>query len=205
MTRQRWCSDQGFRGRSQFGRGARREGFATLRDIISRFRVSWGKQYLERYLRARWDTELRDSSREYHLLQNSKGRPPTASQFAKAAVSPVNHWFGGDLSSLYRAIGIKSPITPNHRERIPIDRVALARAVAEALDGKLVGSAHFGEVAPWYLQLEEVLGRPPELKEFGVSKLGWLGQEKTQDPEVIWRIYRAAVESTKMTFLASGQ
>jgi hypothetical protein len=78
--------------------GSRRVGFERLRDIITRYRRAWVEQYLDAYLRARWETEIREASRLHAQAIAEKGKPPTPKQFARHVVTATSHWFGGDLS-----------------------------------------------------------------------------------------------------------
>jgi hypothetical protein len=183
----------------QISRGSRRKGFETLRDIITYHRRRWAEQYLTGYLRARWESEVREAARQHNLLLHEKGKV-LIRQFVKIALKPTNHWFGGDISGLYRTIGEKAPLTPCRRCLIPEDRVSFVRLVARVLEGKLVNHVSLASESLWYLQLEEALGRPPDLKEFGVRRLGWLGQEITQDADEVWRIYAQAVAEAKRSF-----
>ena len=49
----------------------------------------------------------------------------------------------------------------------------------------------------WYVQLEEGLGHPPEMKEFGLSKFKQLCPVIHEDVEKAWNIYREAIEEAK--------
>lgn len=90
----------------------RREGFEILRDVVTRHRRAWAAQHLDGYLRHRWDSELRQVSREYSRRIAAAGKPPTPRQFASFAASVANHWFGGDLAALYAALGEQSLVDP---------------------------------------------------------------------------------------------
>lgn len=118
------------------GRGSRKGGFDKLTEIITRYRHKWTEQYLQNYLRARWESEVRGAERAYHTLASVKGTPPTLKQFAKAATVPTNHWFGGDVSCLYEAIGQESPSQPQYCCIMPRDRAAFVRSVYYSLGGK---------------------------------------------------------------------
>jgi hypothetical protein len=121
------------------GSGSRRNGFERLRDIISRYRRSWGERWLESYLRARWDIPLRTASQAYNKLLHDKGKAPTAKQTAKLAEGVTNQWFAGDLHAFYGAIGEKSPIQPIRRLRLPQDRERFIRVVFTRLGGRTLG------------------------------------------------------------------
>lgn len=177
-------------------RGSRRGGFDLLRDIITRYRQRWMEQHLTRYLRIRWESELQEAARQHHLLLHEKGKVLLRS-FARIAERPTNHWFGGDITGLYRAIGEKSPLKPYRRALIPYDRRGLVGHVAALLEGKLANSQHLAPQSLRYLQLEEALGRAPSLEEFGVKHLGWLDQELPRTAADVWQIFTQAVEAVK--------
>ena len=109
--------------------GSRRPGFEKLRDIISRHRRGWAGQYYDVYLRARWESEIKEAERAYNVLVNQKGKAPTLKQFVAQAVTATNHWFGGDVSDLYGAIREKSPVQPCYYPVMPTDRLEFARRV----------------------------------------------------------------------------
>ncbi len=88
--------------------GSRRSGFEFLRDIVTRYRRAWSAKCLDAYLRARWESEIQGAARQYARYIEVQGKAPTEKQFAKVAEAPTNHWFGGDVNSLYAAIGEKA-------------------------------------------------------------------------------------------------
>ncbi len=202
----------------QVNRGERRRGFERLRDIVTRHRRAWAAEHFERYLRGRWESELRAAGREYNRLLEDKGKPPTLKQFAGRAASATNHWFGGDISALYGALGEKVQSHPERVARMPSDRVAFAWSVFRELGGTpfrlpQVASVEAGdeqnerwrtysnlkrlaEYSLWYVQLKESLGRPPELKEFGRNKLEWSASTLASDTDQAWERYRRAVEAS---------
>jgi hypothetical protein len=203
--------------------GSRRSGFAKLRDVLTEHRRAWADQYLEKYLRARWETELREAARFHAQIIADKGKPPTPKQFARHASAATNHWFGGDMSAFYAAIGEKSVVRPERVTLLPSDRIGFAKRVFEALGGKpferqtLVANrgegvaqaaeqdrhTKFGWLAEESLrliQLEEALGRPPELKEFGTSGFEYRSDVFSPDPQQAWANYVAVVEATRMRF-----
>jgi hypothetical protein len=162
----------------------RRDGFEILRDIVTRHRRAWAAAYLDRYLNDYWPAELREVAEGYNRLILEKGKPPTAKQFARLAESSVNDWFGGDLAGVYAAIGAKSPIRSERVSLMPEDRVAFAWAVFTELGGqeimpKTPDDHVWNNYVPYYaleklaggalryIQLEEALGRSPELSEYG--------------------------------------
>jgi hypothetical protein len=115
------------------GRQVRRGGFEQSRDIVSRYRRQWAEMHLETYLAARWRTELRGTARSYSLMREDKGKAPTAKQFAKHAAPAANHWFGGDVSQLYSALGEKAPVKPVREGWFPDNRLGFAWSVYRAL------------------------------------------------------------------------
>jgi hypothetical protein len=197
--------------------GQRRRGFEELRDVVTRHRRAWTAASFERYLRARWEEELRAVGREYNRLMEEKGKPPTPRQFAGRAVAVTNHWFGGDLAALYGALGEKTPLQPERVALMPADRAAFAWSVFRALGGtpfrreRVVASREaadeqnergevyntlkrLAELSLWYVQLKEALGRPPELKDFGRGKFEWAATTLAGDIETAWTRYQEAVK-----------
>lgn len=116
--------------------GSRRSGFERLRDVLTRYRRIWADRYLDTYLRARWESELRGASQEYGKLVNVKGKPPTLKQFAKFAEAATNHWFGGDVRQLYTALGKECPSLPARVRLLVRPLRDLAYQVFTALGGK---------------------------------------------------------------------
>jgi hypothetical protein len=180
-------------------RGYRRAGFERLRDTVTRYRRAWTAAYFEAYLRARWETELRETAREYNKLFEVKRKAPTMKQFGKFAAEPTNRWFGGDVSQLYRALGEKSPVSPVRRRHLHEPPAQFAQRVFTAIGGvptsweqlssTIVGRDREKQDAAWrahrdrvklasislkYVQLREALDRPPTLKEFGPSSFYYL-------------------------------
>ena len=180
-------------------RGYRRAGFERLRDIVTRYRRAWTDAYFETYLRTLWESELKETAREHNKLVEVKRKSPTMKQFAKHAVLPTNHWFGGDVSQLYRALGEKSPVAPVRRRFLHETPTKFAKRVFTALGGvpttweelakTIVGTDRAKQDAAWrthqdrvklatlslkYVQLREALNRPPTLKEFGPGSFYYL-------------------------------
>lgn len=201
--------------------GSRRSGFAKLRDVLTKHRRAWADQYLELYLRARWETELREAARLHAQMIADKGKPPTPKQFARDAVAVTNHWFGGDLSSFYASIGEKSMVRAERVSLLPADRFTFARQVFESLGGQPFERRTFvsdreeglaqaaqqdrhtklgwlAEESLRLIQLEEALGRPPELKEFGAAGFEYRSGVLAPDPQEAWTNYLAVVEAARM-------
>jgi hypothetical protein len=200
--------------------GTRRSGFEGLRDIVTQYRRTWATKYLDEYLRARWESEIRQTAREFARHLEVKRKPPTGKQFAKVAEAPANHWFGGDAGSLYAAFGEKAP-TPMRRVRLlPSDTTSLAVCVFYALGGSKTEAptvtyredeaerarrqaerdAHSGRtrlstLSVWYAQLREALGRQPSVVEFGRARFEPLSAVLDEDPVRAWTVYAAAVDS----------
>lgn len=200
----------------QMSNGSRRSGFELLRDVITRYRRWWSTQYFEAYLRALWETELKLTGRQFHLMTEERGKPPTLKQFVKHAIDPARHWFAGDVSLLYAALGHKLVAEVVRSLCMPQDRERFASIVFAQLGGvpferqAVVGSREEGErqaseqdrhhklrrlaaESLTYVQLSEALGRAPTLKEFG-SKFEWPSTALCEDVEAAWRLYAAAVE-----------
>jgi hypothetical protein len=196
--------------------GSRRPGFARLRDVITRHRRAWAQQYLDRYLRARWEMELREAARLHAQAIAERGKPPTVKQFARHAAVPTNHWLGGDIAALYAAIGEKSPIHPRRVTLMPPDRRGSALLVFERLGGRPFEPqpllARRDELAAYgaeqdrqaklgwlaaeslrLIQLEEAIGRSPELKEFGTSSFEYRSAVLAEDPLEAWQHYVTTV------------
>ena len=89
-----------------------RRGFEELRDILTRYRRAWTETHIASYLRQRWDGELRQAARLYNQALSERGKPPTLKQLSASAITPTSHWFRGDVSRLYRAMGEKCPVRP---------------------------------------------------------------------------------------------
>ncbi len=172
----------------------RRDGFEILRDILTRHRQAWAAGYLDRYLSDYWPAELREVAEGYNRLTLEKGKPPTAKQFARLAESSANDWFGGDLAAVYAAIGAKSPIRTERVSMMPEDRVAFAWAVFTELGGQKImpktpDDHAWNNYVPYYaleklaggalryIQLEEALGRAPELSEYGRGNFAGPGEQ----------------------------
>jgi hypothetical protein len=201
----------------QVSGGSRRRGFELLRDVITRHRRWWSTQYFDTYVRALWENELKATGRQFHLRTEEKGKPPTLKQFAKHAVEPARHWFGGDVGLLYAALGQKLADGEVKRSvQMPRDRVAFANAIFQELGGRLFDLqamaargedgerqataqdrhrklVHLSGESLTYLQLAEALGRRPTLKEFG-SKFEWPSNVLSDDVTAAWDAYCAAIE-----------
>ncbi len=201
----------------QTSSSSRRRGFELLRDVITRHRRWWGTQHLVAYGRAIWEVELKAAGRQFHLMTEEKGKPPTLKQFAKHAVDPARHWFGGDVGLLYSALGQKlAGEGVKQSLRMPGDRVRFANTVFQELGGvpfdrqSVVASKEDGQRQAAaqdrhhklrrlageglaYVQLAEALGRPPTLKEFG-SKFEWPSKALSDDANAAWNLYSGAIE-----------
>ncbi|MER6575878.1 hypothetical protein [Nonomuraea sp. NPDC001023] len=190
------------------GGGNRRNGFSILRDIVTRHRRGWTSRYLDDYLRRRWHTELTTVARELNKTIATTGRPPTFKRFARFAAKAANHWFNGDLTGLYTAIGEKAPTSPPRVDLLPI----AAHDFVDALYAELGGQPYeellrvtdfpladvyrqksrLASAGVTYLQMFEALGRAPEPKEFGVSRYEW---SWSGGPDNGWPIYQSAIET----------
>lgn len=200
--------------------GSRRSGFEQLRDIISRYRRAWADQYLDSYLRTRWETEIREAARLHSQAIAQRGKPPTVKQFARHALTATNHWFGGDLSAFYAAIGEKSAVHPVRVSLMPADRLGFVKSVLETLgwrpfeheahvlsqmdrhalaeeQGKHFNLEWLAQRSLRFIQLEEALGRTPQMKEFGISGFEARCAVLSPDPQQAWNIYTAVVEATR--------
>ena len=201
----------------QMSSGSRRRGFELVRDVITRHRQLWATRCLDAYLRARWETELKATARQFHLMTEERGKPPTLKQFAKHAVAPAQHWFGGDIGLLYASLGQKLPGDGVRQSlRMPKDRIAFVSAVFSGLGGvpfeySVEMSSHeegqrqaaeqdrhrklrsLAAESLTYVQLVEALGRPPTLKEFG-TRFEWPSKVLSEEAEDAWRRFSAVVD-----------
>lgn len=189
-------------------RRGRREGFQSLRDIISQHRSRWTEICLEAYLRYRWESPLREFADQCNRAFTTSGRAPSKGRLVTLGAPVSNHWFGGDLGMVASAVGLKGLSHPTRVKLIPDKRFGFVRRVFEQLGGQseppdytwdqleerrrnLELSRLAGD-ALRYLQYEECVGRPPTAKEFRAERYTW--------PEGIeegWAGYQAAVENAR--------
>jgi hypothetical protein len=192
------------------------KGFEELRDIVTRHRRAWTKEHLDTYLRARWEKDLRSAGDAYNRLTAEHGKVPTAKQFASVAAPAAILWFGGNLTGVYSVLRLPSPVKPTASRLMPADAEAFALRTFAALGGRprdeslpqspeerqaqrehnsryesVLGLAH---QSLDYVQLQEALGRPPQLKEFGASKFKYRAEALADDVDEAWRIYDNAVQ-----------
>lgn len=168
--------------------GTKRAGFEILRDVVTGHRRQWGQQYLEQYLEQRWRSELLAVGREFHRRLAGRGKPPTHKQFADFAADAANHWFNGDLSGLYVALGQRPAGRSRRVDLLPGDAYDLCWQTYRNLGGtpySYDGGSHpenYGRnwelgrlcaAVPKYLQLWEALDRPPSEQEFGAKSFNW--------------------------------
>ncbi|MDQ2742896.1 MAG: hypothetical protein M3Z66_11460, partial [Chloroflexota bacterium] len=188
--------------------GTRREGFEILRDIVTRHRRAWADNHLDRYLQSRWESEVTEAHHAYHRLFATNGKPPSVKSFASRTADAVNRWCGGDIASLYTAMGEQCPMHPTRRSLMPENVTGLYRAILKHLsialsipEGQWIGEAEIARQRAaallarnivLYFQFQEALGRPPELKDFG-RKLDWPAKALDMDREAIWQAYVAAI------------
>jgi hypothetical protein len=214
---------------TRIGHGFRREGFEDLRDIITRHRRAWAQKHLQDYLRRRAEYYVRAAARVFYTKSAERGgKPPTPKQFAKAAAVAADRWYGGDLAALYRVFGERSPVSPVRIRVVPEDIEGFVARVYAALGGVEVrpspesfeqaarerhsseisdnrNKAQLANKALEYLRLEETLGRPPTLKEFGRSGFEYRAAEAGlgTEAEIAWsryeRIIRDALAGTEGT------
>lgn len=187
--------------------GGRRAGFENLRDIITRHRRIWTEKYFERCLKTRWESEITAAANSFFLKMSEKGgKPPTVKQFVTVAALPTKHWFGGDISLLYTAIGEKIPFRPEKNLLMPKDKPAFVKRIAETLPSKDFN--YFGREADEYIQkqyvqelatkalnfiqLYEAAGEKPTLKDFN-TKFKQNSAVLHEDESAAWEIYAAAI------------
>lgn len=198
----------------------RRSGFEHLRNVINQRRQEWADDFLDTYLRQRWETELKSAAHEFARFIAEKTKAPTAKQFARSTANATNHWFGGDLADLYSAIGEASPVQPMRVKLMPKDQAEYATRVFQLLGGRdferPIGIWDSEEAREqneaqdkqnkilWlaeqclrFTQLEEALGRPPDLKEFGPSSFEHRSVSLAQDIGSAWKRYRSVVAQAR--------
>jgi hypothetical protein len=187
--------------------GSRRDGFVALRDVITRHRRWWTQNVFDQYLRARWEILLRATGRQFHLITEEKGKPPTLKQFAKHAIPPTQSWFGGDVRLLYAALGQKLTTPVEARRCMPSDTIRFASSVFENLGGTSVDQTdrsgqernhklrRLASESLSYVQLLEALGRPPTLKEFG-SKFDWMAPALATNIDDAWLLFARAIDGS---------
>ncbi len=203
---------------TSFSHGSRREGFEKLRDTVTKYRRAWAEEHLQSYLRKRAEIDVREAARVFHVKSAERGgKPPTPKQFAKTAAVPTDRWFGGDVSALYRAFGERSPVSPVRVRIVPEDVEGFVARVYRALGGIEVPAmkgydpaarekhnqeisdnhrkAELANRALDYLRLEESLGRPPSLKEFGRGSFEYRAAEAGlgADAETAWAEYERVI------------
>ena len=180
--------------------GSRRDGFELLRDIVTRHRRAWAEAHLHGYLKSRWESELRQCADAFARRLADKGRPPTLKQFMKHAEGPAQHWFGGNVAHVYRAIGELSPVSPTLVATVPANRIGVARSVFN----ELAQAPHDAPGGDWnaqrlaqkslsFLQLEEALGRPPSRDEFGAQDFEHYGSGFGPTLDAAWSNYVAII------------
>ena len=191
--------------------------FGHLRDIVTRYRRGWAQQHLDAYLQARWERELREAAQHHAQAIADKGNPPTPKQFARHGATAANHWFGGNLSAVYAAIGEKPPIHPRRVALMPADRLGFAKYALETLGeragrqpriakyDRLTMLESLAEDSLWLIQLEEALGRQPELKEFGTPRFKRGNDVLSPNVERAWADYVSAVEAARRSFSTENE
>ena len=183
---------------------AGRGGFETLRDIITLYRRAWAEQHLSPYLEAQWKHDLLGAGEAYHRHAADKGKLPTVKQFAAMASGVAATWFGGDLTGVYRALGMRSPIpTPTYSRVLPenvkgfqtlvrreLDAMTTpaSDSTSEKADRKACLSTLTARSLKW-VELCEAVGGPPELKQFGSADFRNNSAAISGDIELAWRTY----------------
>lgn len=173
--------------------GSRRDGFEVLRDIIKTHRDKWADEFLDAYLKNRWESEMRKAGSEYTHQLHAKGKPLTPKIAAKIVATPTNHWFGGDLSAFCSVIGTKSPVEAIYERIMPLDRRAFAERIKQQLS-KNEDLYYCGAEAVIYLQVWEAIGRKPEVKEFAMGRSSHIVTSLKEQPQ-LWKKFIAAIEA----------
>jgi hypothetical protein len=190
-----------------------RSGCSRLRDIVTRHRRRWTEEFFGKYLDGRWRADLTEASNAFSRRAADKAQAPTPKQFAPDATTAANNWFGGDLTGVYRAIGLKLSFASDADLQLPADVRGFITHVYSLLDVAVAVPALTGAALPeqepsarraitvrglargavLWVQLREALGRSPELKhyprqfEHSAQSLG-LGIDDA------WAVFSAAVE-----------
>ena len=158
-----------------------RDGFEHLRDVVTRHRRTWAEQHLHKYLRARWEQDIRACGDAYHRHTADKGKPPTPKQFAKVAATAATRWFAGDLAKLMDALNLPAGDPPAYERRMPADLAGYVVRVKDRIGGqdwndqdheqlddqertRRLRLAQIADRAPALLQQWEATGELPALK-----------------------------------------
>lgn len=186
--------------------GVRRDGFESLRDIVTCYRRVWADQYLTAYLQARLRLDLEDVHWKFHRIMAQKSRVPTAKELGGAAEKSANRWFGGDISGVCRAIGEAPPVQPLYHRKVPERMDILARGVYERMERALVRTQQentgtrekevrrLAERTPLYFQLLEALDAPPSPAQFGRADLERSAGVLETDCDALWLTYVRSIE-----------
>ena len=187
-------------------RGTGRKGFEILRNIITRHRRAWTEQNLTAYLEACWKGDLRLAGQAYNRHSADKGKPPTVKQFAAIAADAADHWFAGDLTGVYGALGLRSPLPSSTYTRLlPVDSRAFTRRVKQELDAVASrshgsGVDHDNKLSALvrhsgrWVELAEALGTQPTLKQLGTRDFSMSAAVLNEDTDTAWQMYCEAIE-----------
>ncbi|MGA8745103.1 MAG: hypothetical protein WB507_04480 [Solirubrobacterales bacterium] len=195
--------------------------FETLRDIITTHRRAWTERHLDQYLRAAWESELRDLGEAYYRLAAERGKDPTLKQFAKLAAGVANRWFGGELVAVYGVLGLKAPPAPTRAERlVPVDPDEFATELYQELRGIPNALPPSWKEDPeerqvWndfqnlagqcvkYLQLQEAIGAPPTISQFGRQAFKYRSTVLSDDIDQAWSLFGVAIETVRQSRVAA--
>jgi hypothetical protein len=190
----------------------KRSGTEELRQTVTSYRHIWTEKYLDAYLKACWESEITHAGRAYNIMvQDGEGRTPRLREFAKVAGPPTNHWFGGNVCGLYSAIREKCPAEPKRVQLMPADVVGFTKRLYETLpsqpntlpDREYPNSyrvaeyiEHIANLGIKYIQMEEGLGRPPEMKELG-QKFLYYSKAIPGDLNEAWETFVKTVKEAR--------
>jgi hypothetical protein len=204
----------------QIGGRTRRDGFEILRDIITRHRRLWADQHLDDYLQACWRRELEAVGVAYNRHAADRAKPPTVRQFANIAKDAASHWFAGDLTGVYGALGLTSPMpAPSYERLLPTDIRAFQGRVRTLLEARLrsqrvqlqereetllkVATNQLAHYAIDWVELRESIGQPPELKQFGVPRFRNASSSQLWDDlDEGWQTFSSVVQTALAEFAA---
>jgi hypothetical protein len=200
--------------------GSWRPGFERLRDVVTKRRREWAKNNLQRYLEARWTSDLQAAVNEFHRHQADKGKPPTVKQFISRPVvsRALNTWLGGEIDALYALAGIAGGQSQQKRLLLPLDRKAFALAVIRHFGRPEVRYDQYGaptdpneyykakqvdvlgQLSLGFVQLIELHGREPTSSEFGDAQILRASSVLGLAPEQLWSRYASAVRQALADF-----
>ena len=196
-----------------FSRGTRRGGFERVRDLIAQLRAEWTKRNMPAYLERRYARLRDDLASFYYRTSKDRGKPPTPTQFAHRAVDLANGWLGGSVQKAYTAAGAPPQLDstlvghPNFRRLAFVNRMleALSEGKKLTLDpmvpdyGTSWALILLANDSLRFMQVEEVLGQTPELKDIR-SAMSRYARESGVDEKKAFEWYLKIYVSVRQSF-----